>query len=252
MDSRHECQRQRWERGRLASARPTRGTVHALLILFLLIILAACSTGGQQASGGPVAKVSPTPTVPSVPPGTVLFKADWSHGLSAWGNTKGWQIVNGMPLSDLSADNALTVPYLPGVHNYAIECRFQVVRVPRSGGYFIIKAPRTGNEDGYTAGILGLFAPGARTNPFSNPEATIYLDPLDHMQSQMAPIDYDPFNNWHTFRVQIKGPVGDLFIDGADSSTAVSEGGEWLSNGPLQIVSSLAIVRISSVTVTAL
>ena len=160
--------------------------------------------------------------------------------------------MNGMPLSDLSTDNALTVPYLPVVHNYAIECRFQVVRVPHSGGYFIIKAPRTADKDGYTAGILGLFAPGTRKSPYSNPEATIYLDPLDHMQSHMAPIDYDPFNNWHTFRVQIKGPAGDLFIDGADSSTAVSAQGEWLSNGPLQIISSGAIVRISSVTITAL
>ncbi len=244
--------RQRCKQDRLESVRRTRRTVHAFFALFLLIMLAACSTGGTQASGGPAAKVSPTPTVPNVPPGTVLFRADWSHGLSAWGNTKGWQIVNGMPMSDLSTDNALTVPYLPVVHNYVIECRFQVVRVPHSGGYFIIKAPRTADKDGYTAGILGLFAPGARKSPYSNPEATIYLDPLDHMQSHMAPIDYDPFNNWHTFRVQIKGPAGDLFIDGADSSTAVSAQGEWLSNGPLQIISSGAIVRISSVTITAL
>lgn len=215
-------------------------------------MFAACSTAGPQASGTPTAEKSPTPTVPSVPPGTVLFKADWSKGLSAWGNTKGWKIVNGMPLSDASTDNALTVPYIPSVHNYTIECRFQVVKVPTTGGYFIIKAPRTADKDGYTAGILSLFAPGARKSPYSNPEATIYLDPTGDMQSRMAPIDYDPFNNWHTYRVRIKGPVGDLFIDGTDSSTAVSEKTEWLSNGPLQIVSSLAIVRISSVTITAL
>jgi hypothetical protein len=250
MVSRHR--RQRDKQDHLEAVRRTSRTVHAFFALSLLIMLTACSTGGTPASGGPAAKASPTPTVPSVPAGTVLFRADWSQGLSAWGNTKGWKIVNGMPLSDLSVDNALTVPYLPVVHNYVIECRFQVVRVPHSGGYFVIKAPRTADKDGYTAGILGLFAPGTRKSPYSNPEATIYLDPLDHMQAHMAPIDYDPFNNWHTYRVQIKGPAGDLFIDGADSSTAVSAQGQWLSNGPLQIVSSLAIVRISSVTITAL
>jgi hypothetical protein len=52
--------------------------------------------------------------------------------------------------------------------------------------------------------------------------------------------------------VQIKGPAGDLFIDGADSSTAVSEQDDWLSNGPLRLMSSLAVVRVSSVTITAL
>lgn len=227
--------------------------MRTLFALALLTLFAACSTGnaGPQTTGSPAARVPPTPTMPVVPPGTVLFHADWSHGLSAWGNPQGWKIVKGMALSDLSTNDALTVPYIPAVHNYVIECRFQIVRVPRTGGYFIIRAPHQAGKDGYTAGILSLYAPGARTSPYGNPEALIYLDPLDDMQARMAPIDYDPGYRWHTYRVQIKGPAGDLFIDGADSSTAVSEQGEWLSNGPLQLISSVAAVRISSVTITA-
>lgn len=228
--------------------------LHTLISLALLLLFAACSAGpaGPQATGSPPASVSPTPTVPVVPAGTVLFKADWSHGLSTWGNSHGWKLVNGTALSDLSVTNALTVPYPLNVRNYVIECRFQVVNVPHTGGYFIIKAPYLPGKDGYTAGILNLYAPGARTSPYGNPEALIYLDPLDDMQARMAPIDYDPGNNWHTYRVQIKGPAADLFIDGADSSTAVSEKDGSLSNGPLQLISSLAVVRISSVTITAL
>lgn len=233
---------------------PVRWGERAIQVLFalaLLILFTACSAGstGSQASGSPTAKISPAP---GVPPGTVLYKADWSRGLSDWGNTKGWKIVDGMALSDTSVDNAITVPYIPSVRNYAIECRFQVVRVPRTGGYFVIKAPHKGDADGYTAGILGLFAPGARTSPYGNPEGIIYLEPTGDMQAQVAPIDYDPHYDWHTFRVQVKGPAADLFIDGSDSSTAVREQGDQISNGPLQLVSSGAVVRVASVTVIAL
>jgi len=228
--------------------------LHMWFSLALLLLFAACSAGntGPQATGSHPASVSPTPTVPVVPAGTVLFRADWSHGPGIWGNRHGWKLANGMALSDLSVENALTVPYTLHVRNYVIECRFQVVNVPRTGGYFIIKAPHLPGQDGYTAGILNLYAPGARTSPYGNPEALIYLDPLDDMQARMAPIDYDPGNNWHTYRVQIKGPAADLFIDGSDSSTAVSEKDDSLSHGPLQLISSLAVVRISSVTITAL
>jgi hypothetical protein len=102
--------------------------------LLLLLLFAACSTGnaGPQATGSPAARVSPTPTVPVVPAGTVLFKADWSQGLSAWGNPRGWKIVNGMAQSDSGTENTLTVPYILAVRNYVIECRFQVVKVPRT------------------------------------------------------------------------------------------------------------------------
>lgn len=225
-----------------------------LFALTLLILCTACSTGnaGPQAAASPLSKISPTPTVPGVPAGTVLFSADWSRGLSAWGNTKGWKIVNGMALSNVSANDAITVPYTLGVRNYAIECRFQIVQVPHTGGYFIIKAPHVGDKDGYTAGILGLFAPGARTSPYGNPEGVMFLDPLGDMQSNMAPIDYDPHYDWHTFRVQIKEPAADLFIDGSDSSTAIRATGDGISNGPLQLISSGAVVRVASVTITAL
>ena len=245
------------QRGRhdyLESARRTGKAISVFFALTLLILFTACSTGNTspQASSSPATKVSSTPRVPGVPAGTVLFAADWSRGLSAWGNTKGWKIVNGMALSDVSTANAITVPYTLGVHNYAIECRFQIVQVPRTGGYFIIKALHVGDRDGYTAGILGLFAPGARTSPYGNPEGTIFLDPLGDMQGRMAPIDYDPHNDWHTFRVQVKEPAADLFIDGSDSSTAVRETGDGISNGPLQLISSGAVVRVASVTITAL
>lgn len=246
--------RQRGACSHLKSARWAKKALHALCVLLLLALFAACSTGnaGLRVTGSPAARISPTPTMPIVPAGTVLFRADWSHGLSAWGNPQGWKIVNGMAQSNLSTDDALTVPYIPVVHNYVIECRFQIVSVPRTGGSFIVRAPHQPGMDGYTAGILSLYAPGARTSPYGNPEALVYLDPLDDMQARVAPIDYDPGYNWHTYRVQIKGPAGDLFIDGADSSTAVSEQNDWLSNGPLRLMSSLAVVRVSSVTITAL
>lgn len=225
----------------------------ALFALFLILALAACSTGSTapQASSSPTARPPLTPTATSLPAGTVLYKANWSQGLKAWGNPKGWKVVNGMAQSDLSAKNALTVPYLPTVHNYAISCRFQIAQVPHRGGYFIIQAAQAPGEDGYTAGILDLFAPGPH-NQYSNPQIQIYLNPTDDMQMPMSPLDYEPGNKWHTYRVEIKGPAANLFMDDVNMNTAVSSTDQWLSNGPLQLISSDAVVNISDVTITAL
>lgn len=243
-DKRREYIRMFWSRRGLS----------ALLTVFLLLMCAACSTGNTspQASASPTARAALTPTATSLPAGTVLYKADWSKGLKSWGNTTGWKIVNGMALSNLSEHNALTVPYLPVVHNYAISCRFQIVQVPHTGGYFIIQAAQSAGKDGYTAGLLNLYAPGAQTSPFGNPQIQIYLNPMDDMQLPMSPLDFEPGNTWHTYRVEIKGPAANLFMDGVNMSTAVSSRDQWLSNGPLQLISALAVVRVSDVTITAL
>lgn len=241
---RHEYTRIFWRRRGLG----------ALLAIFLLLACAACSAGNTppRTSASPTAKAALTPTATSLPAGTLLYKADWSQGLKSWGNTKGWKIVNGMALSDLSDHNALTVPYLPVVHNYAISCRFQIVQVPHNGGYFIIQAAQSAGKDGYTAGLLNLYAPGAQTSPYGNPQIQIYLNPMDDMQLPMSPLDYEPGNTWHTYRVEIKGPAANLFMDGVSMNTAVSSRDQWLSNGPLQLISALAVVRVSDVTITAL
>jgi hypothetical protein len=231
-------------------------TRHILVLGYLILLLTACTPRSLQTHSTVSTKAlsTPTPTAtppqPSVPNGTVLYQSDWSRGLAGWGGSPGWKIVGGMPQSDLSQNNALTLPYQLTIPNYAIEFRFQIVSVPQNGGFFIVKANRTQDKDGYTAGILGLLSPAPHSE-FANPEILIYLDPMDSTTST-RPSDYEPRDLWHTFRVEVQGPEANFFADGFSKGRATSSQTNWLSNGPLQLICSEAIVRVSSVRLIAL
>src|SRR5438874_891729 len=112
----------------------------ALLISLVgcLLFLAACSAGTSSTpSVSPTPRATPTatPSVPTLPAGTVLYQADWSHGFGGWQVTGGWKAMNGYLQSDGSNNISITAPYRPAVPNYAIEVRLQVVSVPKNGGF---------------------------------------------------------------------------------------------------------------------
>lgn len=231
------------------------------LALGYLIFVAACASGSTPTVLGtptvpvlsPTLMPTPAPTQQSVPGGTVLYQSDWSKGLRAWGGSAGWRIVNGIPQSDLRKQNVLTTPYQLKVPNYAFEFRFQIVSVPQNGGSFVLKAKRTQDKTGYVAGILNLLSPAPHSD-FANPQVRVYLDPIDATDNPGSanPSDYRPGTVWHTFRVEVRGPRVNFFTDGTSKGNAMSSKTAWLSNGPLQLISSGAIVRISSVRILAL
>lgn len=232
-------------------------TFRMLILGFLILLLTACSSGNAQTSASTaspsLSTPTATPTQPSVPSGTILFQSDWSRGLAGWGGSPGWKIVNGMPQSDLSQDNALTIPYHLTIPNYAIEFRFQILRVPRNGGSFFVRASKTPDKTGYTAGILNLLSPAPHSE-FANPEIVIYLDPLDAIENPEAarPSDYEPGTFWHTFRVEVQDQVANFLADGNGKGRAVSSQAAHMSNGPLQLICTGAIVRVASVRLIAL
>lgn len=225
-----------------------------LLAFVYVIFVAACASGSTPTSlSTPTAPIlSPTPTPPGqiIPGGTVLFQADWSHGLASWSGAGGWKIVNGMPQSDLRENNTLIAPYTLNVANYAYEYRFQVVSVPKNGGFLVVRAKRTQDRNGYVAGILGLLGPSEHS-VFANPEIQVYLDPNEAADSPNYPSDYEPGTVWHTFRVEVRGPEVSLVADGTTRGRVTSTQTNWLSNEPL-LVSSGAVVRLSSVRIIAL
>ncbi len=223
----------------------------ALLVVYLIISLIACSTGNASPKnlGSPSTPAHPTPT--TLPKGTLLYQSDWSHGLGGWRGSAGWKLTRGMLQSDLSNNNFITSPYTPTVPNYAIEVRFQIVSVPHNGGSFVIIADKAPGKDGYTAGILNLLGPGPHSE-FANPQVQVYLDPMGDMASPMQVSDYEPGSGWHTYRVEVQGPEVDFFIDGLKRSSAYSMQTNLLSDGPIQLETEQAIVRVLSVRMTAL
>jgi 3-keto-disaccharide hydrolase len=228
-----------------------RQALAAFLVVYFIISLLACSAGNttQKTSVSPSTPAHPTPT--TLPKGTLLYQSDWSHGLAGWRGSTGWKLAQGFLQSDLSNDNSITSPYMPAVPNYAIEVRFQIVSVPQNGGSFVIMADKAHGKDGYTAGILNLLGPGPHSE-FANPQVQVYLDPLSSMDSSMEVYDYEPGFSWHTYRVEVQGPRVDFFIDGLRKSSAYSTQTDFLSNGPIRLRTAMAIVRVSSVRMTAL
>jgi hypothetical protein len=224
-----------------------------ILALSCLLFLAACSSGGGQP---PQAQITPTPTAaatptPVVPAGTVLYQADWSKGLASWTGSKGWTIVDGNAQSDTSKNDALIIPYTPIDPNYEVDYRFQIVEVPQSGASFFLQGIQSKDKDGYEAGVLNLLQPGA-SSEFGNPQIQIEIDPTGDMERPVQPADYEPGNGWHTFRVKIQESEAIFYTDALRKGDVFSSRTDFLTNGPIQLVSTGVEVRVSSITITAL
>jgi hypothetical protein len=228
-----------------------------LLVSFLLFSLGACSAGTSSTTVPPKASVpaarhlSPTPT--SLPAGTVLYQADWSHGLAGWTGARGWKVVQGQLVSASSGTATFTIPYRPAVSDYAVEVRIQIIRsVPPYGGYYEFAAHKLAGKDGYHAGVLSLKAPGP--HPFgSHPQSQVYLDPSGDMnQGSGMPHDYEPGSEWHTYRVEVRGNEASLLDDGTQIGSASSQQTDILSNGPIAFNCALVILRVNDLRILTL
>lgn len=233
-------------------------TLHRLFVIVLLFFsLAACSAGTSPTNVPPQATVPaarhPSPTPTPLPAGTILYQADWSHGLAGWPGAHGWKVVQGRLESGSSGSAAFTIPYRLSVSDYAIEMRIQVVRsIPPNSGYFLISAPKSAGKDGYHAGILDL--KGSVPRPFGDhPQSHVYLDPMDNMSPGSGiPQDYEPGSGWHTYRIEVQGNEASLLDNGVQIGSASSDATDVLSNGPIDFSSELVILRVSSLRILTL
>ncbi len=250
------CARQRCPEGGCFSGH-ARAVWDACLLVCLIVLLAACS-GAPTPPSSPAKGTSSSPRPQSTPtatvaPGTVLYQADWSHGLAGWKGPSGWSVVQG----DLQADSndliSITAPYQPTVANYAVEARLQVVRLLHpEGGSFSLFASQVPGKDGYQAGVSRLMGPGPRPNG-SNPQLQIYIEPFGAMApGSFHPNDNDPGTQWHTYRVEVRGNAASLFVDGNGFTTVSSTQTATLSNGPLGISCGMIVLRVSSFRILAL
>ena len=228
----------------------------AFNVSFLLLLLTACSastpaTSVPHPSVAATVQSSPTATAPLA--GTVLFQADWSHGVAGWQGTHGFQVVQGQLEANSGSLSTLILPYQPTVTNYALEMRIQVVRLlQQNGGYFTIFATKAAGKDGYLAGVNGLEGSGPRPNG-SHPQAQVFIDPFSSMALGSAmPIDYEPGFQPRTYRVEVQDNQARLLVDGVQIGRASSEQTETLSNGPLGLNTEQLVLHVSSVRILAL
>lgn len=231
-----------------------RPVFYTLLLGSLIFLLMACnSTPTQPKTSAPAVKSTPSPA-PQVPPGTVLYQADWSHSLDGWqGDTKAWTPTQGQLQVSSPGSATLTAPYKPTIPNYAIEVRIQLVQLfQKDNGDFSIFVQPSADKDGYKAGVSRLMMPGPRPNG-THPQAQIYVEPMGHMDTaQFHPHDYEITTIWHTYRVEVRNGLATFTIDGATENTASSTQTDLLSNGPISLLCDGAVLHVSNFRIIAL
>ena len=219
-----------------------------------ILLLVSCSTNpspsqtqSSQSKASATAQVQASPT-PSVPKGTVLYQANWSHGLAGWQGSKAWTTVGGQLVTNSLTTTSIVVPYRPTVANYAIEARVQIAQMlVNIHNGFTIYANDAPGKDGYQAQIYQLALRGAGMAPPGYID--IATDKL--IISTFEQHDYQPGDAWHTYRIEVVGDQATLFVDGTQNSVSITQE-DAISNGPIGLTSWGFALRVSSFVITAL
>jgi hypothetical protein len=181
-------------------------------LLGCLLLLAGCGgpgargTAGDSGSGsagaGPDAPEAPTRSATSLP-----YRADWAGGLGGWTTSKDWSVLNGQLLSagqDGGTEAGALAPVdLSAVTDYAVEAEIKFVRETFGYGRYGVMVRIQEDGPGYTFGhnegnvVLGL----------SNGTG------LDRQA-------YTPGNEWHTYRIEVRGNELHTFVDGSPTVSA--------------------------------
>jgi hypothetical protein len=235
-----------------------RKRILCILFCMLCLVSAACASASPS-SQSPASTPRPTATTPvqptatSLPAGTVLYQADWSHGLSQWQASGGWQVSQGQ--LEVAANNLseITIPYRPTVANYAIEVRLEIVSlIQGEGGYWVIFGQRQPGKDGFQTGALGIKGSEERMSG-SHGQAQVIFDPLTAMGPGVGqPVDYDPGFKWHTYRVEVLENSVRLRDNGVSLAYGSSVDSDYITNGPLGLECDRVVLRIASIRVLAM
>jgi hypothetical protein len=222
----------------------------ALLWGMLAAVLTGCAS---TASNGPTG----TPTATSLPAGTVLYKGDWSQGLSAWKATDGFKVDGNFLVSNTQDKRSLTIPYTPTVANYAIEFQLQVVSVPKehqSDGYFTLQAPIQQDRDGWTAEVDLLADPGSYVGTTGAPELFTRIDSnVDQNSTTSYSVhDFIPRATVRTYRAEIHGNDLTYLVDSRSNGEVHSTNTKLISNGPITFSCGYTELRLGNITITAL
>jgi hypothetical protein len=143
----------------------------------------------------------------------MVYQTTWQHGKIGWSSSGGgvWQVQNGELSYDGSGESAITAPASTrGRSNYAVEIVAQALDHSDYNGTYgfgiIFRAPAKpdllphyGTPDALGAGIVNTSAV----------VAGIYVYP-----QKLASSDFDPGQEWHTYRVEVRGTSIRLLIDG--------------------------------------
>lgn len=230
----------------------------AIFSLFLGISVLASCTPSQPTLQAPTATaqvtMAPTATAQPTPAPRLVYQANWSHGLSGWTTTPGWTLSGGELLSDTGADRQITSPFHPATPDYAVEFRLQLVSVAQNAGaQYELSADSTTGADGYFALFDHVMLQACMSG--CHPHEAIYIDPMIDQDVGTGTVqihDFDPGTRWRTYRVEVRGPLATLLIDGRVASHARTDRTPLLSTGAIHFYCTGVALRLSDFKIYAL
>ncbi len=207
------------------------------------------STGSTQQGKGitptPSPSPTPTPTPSSFPkPGTVLYQEDGSDNWQGWSGDQAWKVLNHFLLNDGTSDNfsRIIAPYqVAGTADYAVEATFQVVSYEHRVSYpcfgIAVRGMSTAAPTrGYHA-VIGCFS------DLTDVE-------LQDDEKTLATAPFNPGNNWHTYRIEVKGNNIKFFVDGG--LKIVLTDNKFLDGGEVGLFDTQVQLEVSSFKVIAM
>lgn len=185
------------------------------------------------------------------------YKANWSSGINGWVGPPEWKILEGRLLDDGTGDGdnfkPIFAPLSLDEHsNYAVEAQIKVDKGDNGGSFGIVVRGVTNNEDNGGDATLGGYAAGVGGGDGNSGinDLAGYWGAYDSYMRLATGKVYDPGTNWHTYRVEAKGNLITLLVDGAVLATVTDN--KYLAGGQVGLWSNQFQLDIRSFTVAAL
>lgn len=213
------------------------------------MILVVCSliVGFVVLHNLPPAGQANTPPQPHL--GAVLYKADWSQGLSNWHASSHWKVSNGMLTNDgseLAWYGTITVPFTPPSADYAIEAEIQLVTYGFCANFGIIGRAIAGQGGkGEQAGVDRCSNDSANIWTVNNNDLPETAPNHTPTSASRYPLD----KGWHKYLFVLQGTTLKFYIDNelwvSGSSTLAGTAGN------IGLWSYQAVINVRSLTVYA-
>lgn len=157
--------------------------------------------------------------------------------------------------SDTGSDREITSPFRPTTPNYAVEFRIQIVNASQTAATeYALSADPAASVDGYIALFDHVTLGSGRLFP-EHPHEVIYIDPMTDQDVGVGAFqvhDFEPGTRWRIYRVEVRGSLATLLIDGQVASRARSDKMRQLSTGAIHVYCTGVELRLSGFTVYAL
>lgn len=229
----------------IASLTTAQSDAQATITVLSTAVADVRATENAVPTATPEPTVTPTPEPTATPEpqaGDVLYETG-EEGFQGWPVSQDWKTVDSVLVNDgtiFDYDRWIKAPFAPSnVNNYAVEAEIQLVNAEGTGFGIVARAAENA---GYRIGVrVGCC-----------PRAAVIADSGNRFNygQDIASTEFQPGNEWHTYRVEVQGNTVRLLIDGNVMTEATVN--QFLTGGEVGLFSISSQINVRSFRVIAL